>query len=153
MSDINWSDLKSPLTQHFTVKDAIWLPAWSVAHVPSETEKVNIISLAHKMELVREFLGKPILVHCWIRPVVVNAPATIHDRKNYNAAIGGAPGSAHIEGMAVDWNPTSMTCAEARYLLIPELERLQLRMENKEGPWVHLDSRQPLQKKPRFFRP
>lgn len=150
---INWSDPKSLLTPHFTVHDALWLPSWQVYHVPSELEKANIIKQAEKLELVREYLEKPLIIHVWIRPVSVNAPNTQYHLKNYNAAIGGAPGSAHIEGKATDWNPVSMTCSEARTILEPKLEEFKIRMENIDGNWVHTDMRDPLPNKKRFFRP
>lgn len=151
---IDWSDPTSKISEHFTVHDALWLPSWQVMHVPSEAEKANILAMAEKMELIRAFLEKPINVHCWIRPTNATVPGTKWDKKNYNSFVGGAPGSAHIDGNAVDWNPSAMVCGDAKALLLPKLEEFQIRMENNDGGnWVHNDRRQPAPKKSRFFRP
>lgn len=150
---IDWKDPKTKVSKHFTVREALWLPAWEVLHVPTEAEKASILQVAEKMDLVREYLDRPINVHCWIRPTCANAPASRWDRRNYNAFVGGAPGSAHAEGKAVDWHPSGMTCGEARQLLVPKLDEWGIRMENHEGNWVHVDVRAPLPKGSRFFRP
>lgn len=153
MSQIDWNDKKSKITPHFTVHDATWLPTWEIYHIPSEEEKANIIKTAEKLELIREYIDRAINVHVWIRPLKVNAPGTIYNGRNYNLAVGGAPRSAHISGLAVDWNPYKMTCSEARIILIPMLAEYKIRMENIEGNWVHIDLNDPAPGRPRFFRP
>lgn len=153
MSSVDWANPKAQLTPHFTVHDALYLPSWKVYHQPSEAEKAAILDLAARLELVREFLEKPMIIHCWIRPVAVKAPGSFYHYKNYNGAVSGAPNSSHVEGKAVDFHCPKTTCAELKFLLKPELERFKLRMENDERARVHLDSREPLQGHPRFFRP
>jgi len=150
---IDWNDPKSQITEHFTVHDATYLPTWQIYHQPSDVEKQNIITTAGKMELVRQELGRPLLAHCWIRPTSVNCPGSAYHGRNYNALVGGAKNSPHIDGEAVDFNPVAMTCGDARAVLLPKLEEFQIRMENIEGNWVHIDTRQPLAGHPRFFRP
>lgn len=150
---MDWSNPKEKISQYFTVREALLLPSWDVIHVPNEAEKAEILATAKKMDLVREFLGVPVVVHCWLRPLCASVPKSKWDRKNYNAFVGGAPGSAHAEGKAVDFHPQRMTCGEARQLLVPKLSEFGLRMENKEGNWVHIDTRTPPPNKPRFFRP
>jgi hypothetical protein len=152
--NIDWKDPKAPISTHFTVKDALYLPSWQIMHIPSEAEQAKILVTAQFMEVVREFLGRPINVHVWTRPVCVNAPGTSYSGRNYNALVGGAANSAHIYGDAVDWNPSSMVCDEARHLLQPKLVEFGLRMENKPGSnWVHLDNRPVLPGHNRFFIP
>lgn len=146
-------DPKIPITPHFTWHEALWLPAWEVMHLPTAEEIKSIGLMSHKMELVREWLEVPLNIHCWIRPTCVNAPGSKWDKRNYNAFVGGAPGSAHIEGNAVDFNPIGMDCGSARMILMNKLEEFQIRMENTEGNWVHCDRREPMPKRPRFFRP
>ena len=150
---VDWKDPKAKISKYFTVKEALWLPAWEVLHTPSDDEKISILALAEKMDLVREFLERPIIVHCWIRPKCANLPGSKWDKRNYNSFVGGAPGSAHSEGKAVDFHVAKMTCGEVRQILQPKLNEFKVRMEDIEGNWVHVDIREPALKRSRFFRP
>lgn len=154
MSDINWTDPKQKISKFFTVKEALYLPSWECYHIPSEQEKASILKTAEKMDVIREYLGNAIIVHCWIRPKIVNQPKSKYHARNYNAAVGGAPGSAHADGLAVDFHVAKMVCSEVRHILLPKLAEFQIRMEdiNSEG-WVHIDLRPPALKKSRFFKP
>lgn len=156
---IDWSNSKSKISKYFTVHEATWLPSWSIHHTPNDQEKANIVALAQKMDQVRDFIEKPITISVWIRPVKVNCqgfdPSKIKiDEKdpkkeikekalkelNYNLFIGGATKSAHQTGQAVDWVST-ISCDKLRELLKPKLDEFKLRMEDINGPWVHLDDR------------
>jgi hypothetical protein len=95
------------------------------------------------MDLIREFLGVPIHIHCWIRPIL-NNPNSEHNGQDYNAFVKGAKNSAHKIGSAVDFNAIGDKCIDTinKILHNNKLEELDLRMENN-GPdpsWVHLDS-------------
>lgn len=149
---INWTDPKCSISKYFTVKDACLLPSWGVLHMPSDVEKANILRTAAVMDEIRAFLGAPILVHCWIRPGSVNCPGNPHHGQDYNAFIKGAPKSAHKSGLAVDWHALKESCDTSRARLLPELERLKIRMEDlpKSG-WVHIDLNPP--NPIRFFKP
>lgn len=150
---IDWKDPQAKITEHFTVKDALWLPSWQVFHTPSELETIRICNTAEYLEKVRVFLDRPIYVHCWIRPVVVRTSGPYSGR-NYNAAQSGAFNSAHITGDAVDWHAHSTTCDEIRYLLEPKLKDFGIRMEDRPGSnWVHIDTRQVLPGGRAFFKP
>lgn len=155
MPDIDWSNPACKISDHFTVKDVCYLPSWEIMHIPSDEEKANALALVQKLELIRSEIDKPIYIHCWIRPKVVNCPSSSrYHGKNYNAAVGGAPGSAHIEGKAADFHAASWTCDDLREFLLPYLNQYQIRMENKpESGWVHVDIREPLPRQSRFFRP
>jgi len=137
-----FDDPKNKISKHFTAGEATFLPSWGQYHTPSEEEYDNILHMATIMDLVREFLGKPIKVHCWIRP------------EAYNKAIRGAHNSSHILGKAVDFYVEGMTCDAVRTLLIPKLEEFGLRMENKPGSnWIHLDCQDLKPGGHRFFKP
>jgi len=151
--NVNWKDPKAKISKHFTVKEALYLPAWEVYHVPSDAEKVEIKKTAEKMDLIREYLDRPIIVHCWVRPKSANVPGSKWDKKNYNAFVGGAPGSAHPEGKAVDFHAARVTCGEIRHLLLSQLKEFDVRMEDLESNWVHIDTRPPALKRSRFFKP
>lgn len=143
MASINWQDLNAPISKYFKVKEALWLPQFKVYHQPTEQEQWNIYFLAAKLDKVRELVGRPMIVHCYIRPIKVNCPDSEFDGKDYNTLVKGASNSAHIFGNACDFNfegkATAEECHEMRGLLILELQGLGLRMENKEGAWIHLD--------------
>jgi hypothetical protein len=147
---IDWTDPCAKISNHFSVKEALWLPSWGCMHNPSEAEKEEILRTAAKMDVVREFVGSPINVHCWIRPVL-NNPASPYHGQDYNAHVGGAHNSAHKYGKAVDWD-CGRDCDAVRADLEPKLEEWDLRMERMPGGnWVHLDTNLPNPN--RYFNP
>lgn len=150
---VNWNDPKSKISKYFTVHEALWLPTWSVYHAPSEAEKSSILQLASTMDKVRDFLGTSITVHTWIRPSSLNCPGNPRHGQNYNAAVGGAAGSAHRYGKALDWSSPGVSCDELRARLLPKLDEFKLCMEDLPGStWVHNDIFLP-RKTGRFFKP
>lgn len=155
--DIDWTDMDAHITPHFTVDEALLLPSWSVHHKPTYTEKANIQILAERMERVREFLGKPIHVHCLIRPEHANCDSQVYHGHNYNSFVHGALNSMHIVGGAVDWHlegfEGAQGCDEVRRQLLPHLEEFQLRMEDFKGPWIHTDIKPVAEGGRRYFKP
>ena len=136
---IDWTNLSAKISKHFTVKEACWLPSWQVIHIPSEDEKANILKQAAKMDLIRDFLGVPINIHCWIRPIL-NNPASEHNGQDYNALVKGAKNSAHKIGLATDYDASGLNCDDVRARLVPKLEEWEIRMERMPGGnWVHND--------------
>jgi hypothetical protein len=122
-------------------------------HIPSEEEKKNILLHAKNMDTVREFLGAPLRVHCWIRPIL-NCPQSEHNGQDYNALVGGGKISAHKIGLAVDYDAIGLNCDDVRAKLESKLEEFGLRMEINPGSgWVHNDSQQPLPGHKRYFNP
>lgn len=139
--DIDWSNPKAKISKHFTVGEALYLPKWDCYHIPSDDEKEAIVRHAANMDRVREELGVPCVVHCWIRPGSANCPESSHHGEDYNALCGGAKASRHMKGDATDYHPVGMTCDEARSKLEPKLEEFDMRMEKAPGTnWVHNDS-------------
>ena len=138
-SAIDWTNGSYAISKHFTVKEACWLPSWSVMHIPSEEEKQNILKQAAKMDLIRDFLNVPLRIHCWIRPVL-NNPESEFNGKDYNALVKGAKNSAHKIGLATDYDAEGLNCDVVREKLEPKLEEWQIRMEKMPGGnWVHND--------------
>lgn len=139
--DVDWTDPSCKISNHFTVGEALWIPQWQCYHVPSDDEKANILRHAQNMDKVRDELGVPCTVHCWIRPRSLNCPTSPHNGEDYNALVGGAHSSRHIFGDATDYNPEGMSCDDARSKLEPKLEEFGMRMEDAPGTnWVHNDS-------------
>ena len=156
LMEVNWLDPKAKVSKYFTVHECTFLPSWRIYHQPSEEEKKTIIEFAKTMDIVRERIGKPITVHVWIRPKSVNAPGSDRHGQDYNLFIGSkSTKSGHIFGNACDFHVSGYIgpekCAEIRAKIMPWLEELDIRMEDINGGWVHLDSK-PVGSK-RFFKP
>lgn len=65
----------------------------------------NIYRLANRLQVIRDLIGKPILINSGYR-----SPA-------HNQAVGGASQSQHLNGMAVDIIVTGMPAKELQSLL------------------------------------
>jgi hypothetical protein len=173
--NLNWCNPKSPLSRYFSIGEVTFLPQWNVYHIPNESEKLEIMFLAMRLDQVREFLGLPIVIHCWIRPTTtsfmgkldyklsLNSEVRARQEEavrtlNYNLYIGStAKNSAHIRGAGVDFHvkgfKSALKCAEIRKKLLPKLEELGLRMEDINGDWIHLDTYPVKKGGRRFFKP
>lgn len=141
-------DEKARISQYFTYREALWLPRWN--RMANEQDGLNdqvLNNLKHLykiMDLVRAFLNSPITVTICYRP------------KEYNKLIGGATSSAHMclnkMEAAVDFVVKGMTAQQVRDKLKPKLEEFELRMEDIQGNWIHVDTREP-GPSGRFFKP
>lgn len=152
---IDWGNPKDRISDHFTVHDALYLPSWMIYHHPSDEEKASILKVADKLDQIRDLLQRPISVDCWIRPIKVNSPDNPqYLNRNYNAIVGGAPHSCHIDGRAVDFRVATMTADDVRFFLEEELVKLNIRMEDKKAStWTHIDIGEVLPGHNRFFKP
>lgn len=65
----------------------------------------NIYRLANRLQVIRDLIGKPLLINSGYR-----SPA-------HNQAVGGAPQSQHMNGIAVDIVVTGMPAKELQALL------------------------------------
>lgn len=150
--EIDWNNPASPISRHFTVREALWLPTWGrlAREADGLTDEIRdtLARFASRvMDPLRDLLGE-IIVHCWYRP------------PTYNALIGGAPGSAHMclgTWAACDFhveNSGTITgCAATRSTIMPWLEPLQIRMEDIIGNWIHVDSHPLIGGQARVFSP
>jgi hypothetical protein len=139
MNTINWKNPEAMISTHFSVKEALWLPRWSTMHIPDEKDQEFIIETAKRMDMVRNFLGSPIIPFCWIRPYSANCPDSKYHGMDYNKLVGGAQQSMHLCGGAVDWYTTE-SCDIIREKLVPKLEEFNIRMENlPNANWIHCD--------------
>lgn len=170
---IDWSNPKCKISKYFTVEDATALRSWGVLHIPSESEKANILKVANKMDIIREFINEPIIISAWMRPAKANCPNSKWNGQDYNRYIyetqvwrklsaeekakKTVPNSPHREGNAVDWivagKGTVAYCDVIRNKLLPKLEEWSIRMEDMQGKgnWIHIDTRLVINK--RFFKP
>lgn len=146
--EINWTDLKCKVSNHFTVKEMLWLPSWG--RLANEQDgltdeiKTNLVNLANQMDIVREYFNLPIHVHVTYRPV------------EYNKAIGGALHSYHSMGGAMDFDIVGMSCDDVRKQIVDNnmLETWQMRCEDMlHGNWIHLDIKPLSPGGNRYFKP
>lgn len=136
------------ISEYFTWLDALWLPTWKRMAIVNDglTDQVkeNMKLLFKKMDIVRDFVMRPIIVHCAYRP------------KIYNELVKGAAHSAHLaEGVgvaAVDFHVEDISCHEVQERLLPMLETWNMRMEDNgiDANWIHLDIGKPGS---RYFKP
>jgi len=153
---IDWNNPKSKISKYFTVHEATFLPSWRIYHTPSEEEQKEITKLAQIMDTIRERVGAAIIVHVWIRPKYVNCPNSDKHGQDYNLFIGSkSTKSGHIFGQAIDFHVSGhagpQECAHIRQLIVPVLEDLDIRMEDQDGGWIHIDTKEV--KYSRFFKP
>lgn len=146
MAEIDWTDHKAKVSEYFSVHEALWLPTWNRLANESdgltEDVKSNLVIMFKKLDLVRSYLGKPILVHVAFRPTA------------YNTLVKGAKASSHLIGKAVDWHPAGLDCDKARELLEPCLEQWGLRMEKlPNSNWIHNDCKEVPAGGVRYFIP
>lgn len=113
---------------YFSWSEALWLPRWRIFAVPeSDAVIANIIKTAQKMDIIRTIVNSPVTITSWYRPGA------------YNALIGGAKMSAHIEGLACDFVVKGMGSDYVRGNLSKQLQALEIRMESLNTPHVHID--------------
>lgn len=131
------------ISKYFTWKEAIYLNSWNRLASTSDglTEEVqrNLVGLFFTMDKIRQLMGRPIIVHCAFRSL------------EYNKLIGGSTNSQHLYGCACDFHVQGLDCQQARELLKPHLEELQIRLENNTGNWLHVDVKKIEAGQNRFF--
>jgi len=99
---VSLNDFITP-KKFFKWKEVLWLNSISTYHSPNQQEVDNIIELIIKFDNIREFIDKPFKVHCLIRPIHVVDINNKFTGFDYNAKIGGAKGSAHINRKSYRW--------------------------------------------------
>lgn len=86
----------------------------------------NALRLSSYLQHIRTSIGRPINVHCWVRQIP-------HNKRAGSTA----KYSAHINGLACDFDVTGITCAQARSLILAM--NLPMRIEADTKTWVHID--------------
>lgn len=144
---LNWEDPNCKVTMHFTVRDCLWLNQWSRLANESDgltdEHKTNLVTLCNKLEEIRSVLGSPMFVHSMFRP------------PRYSLLVGGSATDVHTMGIACDFNPVDFTCDDAKNILLPKLDELNIRLENNGvgADWVHIDTHNLLLGHKRYFLP
>lgn len=96
------------VSEHFTLAEVLRTDHSGLQSGLSADNLVNVQLMASVMENVRKLLQRPIVVNSWFR-----SPAL-------NKAVGGVPTSAHLRGLAVDFEVSSTEfrrVAQAEHIL------------------------------------
>lgn len=102
--------------------------------------------LLETMLVIRERIGKPIVINNWAkggqhtqRGLRTNISPLVKEK----TALDKLYMSAHIQGMAVDFNVIGMTTKEVHNWLVENQIHLphSIRIEENTGNWIHLDVR------------
>lgn len=115
------------LTPHFTLQEFLASQVATrrgIDNTPSASVLNNLERLANLLEHVRALVGKPIIISSGYRS------------PKLNAAVGGAPNSAHLSGLAADINAIGLTplqlATSIRDSKVPFDQLIH------EGTWVHI---------------
>lgn len=118
------------LTEHFTLAELIsstYAQRHGIANVPIDAQITgNLYLLARGLERVRRVLGRPIVVTSGYRCPEVNA------------ALGGAPQSAHLHGLAADFRVSGMTPREVCQIIEQHADMVGFDKLIFEGTWTHI---------------
>lgn len=141
-------NLNEKISEHFTWRDALYLPQWEICFFPSKEQHDNILTTAEWLEKVQYVLGgRKLTILSWARPDVYN---TFLKSLGYRTAIN----SLHKDGRAVDFTAEGISCDQARSLLKPVLTLLNIRLEDNPGSsWVHCDDKPVDNEQRRYFKP
>ncbi len=152
-------DLNSFITdkKFFTWSEALWLPSIREHHQPSDEEVQSIVELCNRLDKAREFIGKPFLIHVWIRPNSVVCVNPQYQGFDYNRHVDGARKSAHVTGEAVDFHVLGLTVDQYQNLIKPKMAEFKLAGEQNgkvvKRNWCHLQSRRLSDGTYRFYLP
>lgn len=98
----------------------------------SEEQLEHLRFTAAQMDIIREYLGFPVLVHSWFRCV------------DLNAAVGGKPTSRHALGLAVDFSCPKFGSVEEVWNFLKKepavlgWRKLILEKNSKGSEWIHV---------------
>jgi hypothetical protein len=95
---VDWEDFNSPVSEYFTVGEVCLYQKDRIVRATSH--KINVVTLAKKLDSVRKWAGCPLIVNSWYRP------------PHINARVGGVANSRHCTGDAADIRPTKGSIQE-----------------------------------------
>ena len=115
------------LSPHFTLEELTnsqTAVRQGIDNVPPPHELQNLFRVAEILEQVRDLVGKPINVSSGYRS------------PSLNKAIGGAPDSAHVKGLAADINAYGMSARDLALKI--QASGILYDQLIYEGTWVHI---------------
>ena len=133
---IDWTNPQDQVTEHFTVKDVLFLHNWNrLATADDGANFEKLEALCQKLEEVRAALGCPMSVHCMFRSASYNLEQNILPPTGMDV---------HAMSLACDFDCNStMSIEDVKAKLQPLLAQLGIRMEFGTTTWIHVDLRAP----------
>lgn len=128
-----------PGVKNFYWYEALRLPKWGIHAFPEDRAVYqNIISVASRLQWIRDFFGKSVIITSWYRPENYNR--YLKDVHGYKVATR----STHLDASGVDWRLYGINTVDGvnqvKSELYPHLEDLQCRMSmNDDQGWIHND--------------
>ena len=128
------------ITEHFSLREltrSATAARHGVPNNPSDAEMDNIKYTAEKLETIRAYVGKPLIITSCFRS------------ERVNKLVGGSPTSAHRYGLAADCDALGMKSLDFAKLIIKmrdegkiAFDQLILEFpERGDGAWVHIGFR------------
>lgn len=133
---IDWTNPKSQVTTHFTVRDLCWLHNWNrLATAEDGVDFDKLMDLANTLEAVRAILGCPMNAHCGFRSAAYNIEQKILLPTGKDV---------HQMSIAFDFDcGAKLSIEQVKVQLVPHLEALGIRLEFGTTTWAHVDKRAP----------
>lgn len=128
MSHFDLAKINDKITgsRHFTWREALYLPSVQAVALPTEVQMANIVRQAQALDKIRDYFGRPVTVHCWLRP------------EAYNKLVGGATRSSHIIGLATDFSIPGVSIEDIKKEIVSK-KLYPGRGEWDTTTWIHLD--------------
>lgn len=120
--------MTTQLTEHFSLEEMTFSETaqrLGIDNAPNEEQYHNLVMTAQQMEIVRGILGVPVNVTCALRMPAVNV------------AVGGAPTSSHLDGLACDFKPAVRLSNYAAAVMIDDSDLLFDQLILEYG-WIHI---------------
>lgn len=132
------------ITENFT-----WVEAFkneiSTDGVPFYDTFLRIYNSCLEFQKVRNYLNKPMNVHCFYRGIEHNVRAYIQSGFSKSIARTKTRLSPHIYGIALDFHVNGMSDESVRQKLIQGIKegKFKIRIEGGTTGWVHIDTGNP----------
>lgn len=132
---IDWTNPDCQVTDHFTVRDCLWLHSWGrLATEEDGADFAALEALCQVLERVRNVIDCAMNVHCIFRSTQYNIEQHILLPTGKDV---------HAMNQACDFDCGSdLSIQEVKDKLEPELAALGIRMEFGTTTWVHVDTHQ-----------
>lgn len=132
------------ITDNFTWKEAFKNEIISDG-VPFYDTFLRIKESCKVFQKVREYIGKPMNVHCYYRSIEHNVRAYIQSGFKKDVARTKTRLSVHIYGTALDFHINGMSDESVRQKILQGIKegKFKVRIEKGTKGWVHIDTGNP----------
>ena len=109
--------------------------------VPFYDTFLRIYNASLEFQKIRDYIGKPMNVHCFYRSVEHNVRAYIQSGFNQKIARTKTKLSVHLYGQALDFHVNGMSDETVRQKILQGIKenKFKVRIEKATKGWVHID--------------